>query len=348
MTAGPERAGFSEAAGRTITRIYADATAEVLEQVARRLARGITRPGWAEEKLHQLLDLQHDVSGVIAKLDKASQARAGKLIAEAYALGRSPGIVLTNVRAVEALAHDIAGLADDVMFRLSGTHPRILRWADDVYRDVISDAVKQTAAGTLSTRAAAQRALDRFTARGVTGFIDRTGQSWSLTSYAEMAVRTGTMRAHLAGTTARLQENGFDLVEVQGLTESCPVCLPWQGAILSLSGTSPQYPALSLAIDAGLFHPNCRHDIDAFTPGFTKPPDLAPDGTVRQNYEDRMRQRALERRVRGWKYRTAAADPFGDTTETLRDRAGLRSAQADLRAFLEATGRKRLPYRESI
>ena len=62
--------------------------------------------------------------------------------------------------------------------------------------------------------------------------------------------------------------------------------------------------SVAQAIAAGLMHPNCRHTLSLYLPGVTRIPRNTedPDG-------DRARQqlRYLERGVRGWKLREAAA-----------------------------------------
>ena len=52
---------------------------------------------------------------------------------------------------------------------------------------------------------------------------------------------------------------GEDLIQVSSHKGACPLCEPWQGAVLSISGNHPTYPALADAKAAGLFHPNCAH-----------------------------------------------------------------------------------------
>ena len=41
--------------------------------------------------------------------------------------------------------------------------------------------------------------------------------------------------------------------------------MEWQGKILSSSGNNSDYPSLQEAMDGGLFHPNCRHAINALS-----------------------------------------------------------------------------------
>jgi hypothetical protein len=67
------------------------------------------------------------------------------------------------------------------------------------------------------------------------------------------------MEAHLQGTLNRLSEHGHDLVKISTHSRACPLCVPWQGRILSITGKTDGYPTLEEAKAQGLFHPNCRH-----------------------------------------------------------------------------------------
>ncbi|MFE7312061.1 phage minor capsid protein [Streptomyces sp. NPDC057555] len=54
-------------------------------------------------------------------------------------------------------------------------------------------------------RQATQAAMERFADRGFRTFIDRFGRAWSMTSYAEMAVRTALGRAAVEAYGDRLR-----------------------------------------------------------------------------------------------------------------------------------------------
>lgn len=95
--------------------------------------------------------------------------------------------------------------------------------------------------------------------RGLVALIDRGGRRWSFEAYSKMLTRTMLVRTANQGMTNRLQQNGYDLVQVSDHLDECPLCRPWEGKILSLSGNHPKYPVVDKARDGGLFHPNCRH-----------------------------------------------------------------------------------------
>jgi hypothetical protein len=236
----------------------------------------------------------------------------------------------------------------------------ILRDVLDAYRSVITAAVSRTVTGAQTRRQAAQAAWQQFMARGISGFTDRAGRRWQLSSYVEMAVRTVTQRAAVQGQTDRLAAAGVDLMMVSDAPQECALCRPWEGEILTQGTetgdiTVPHQltdepvtvhvaATLAAAMLAGLFHPNCRHSVSAYLPGVSRPapkPTADPDGD-----KARQRQRALERKIR-----RAKVEEAGALDEDARKAAGrkVRAAQAQLRDHLAAHPElKRLRYREQI
>ena len=99
--------------------------------------------------------------------------------------------------------------------------------------------------------------------RGITGFVDAAGKRWNMETYAEMIARTTPRQAMIEGTKNRLLEHGHDLAEIiGGIGENtCETCEAWDGRIVSLTGKTSGYPTLDEARDAGVFHPQCTHNI---------------------------------------------------------------------------------------
>lgn len=91
--------------------------------------------------------------------------------------------------------------------------------------------------------------------RGFTALIDRGSKRWKIDTYAEMLVRTHTIKANNAGFSNRLLENGLELVEMSSHGSSCPICKEYEGKVFSLTGNDKRFgKAPTLPI-----HPNCRH-----------------------------------------------------------------------------------------
>lgn len=218
-----------EAFAKALSDLYGDAAAHLIGLVAQRLAAGIDERGWAETKLSEVLRLRRDSQRFVAALASQVDGTLLELIAEAYSAGvlaaggpgvteAQPGIVATNRGAVQAYAAELAGT-------LQSTHTRILRTAEDVYRDVIADVAGRGVVGVQTRRQVASEAVRRFAARGIAGFTDRAGRNWELASYAEMASRTAMGQAHLQGGIDRYTQQGRYLVIVSDAPEECGLCL---------------------------------------------------------------------------------------------------------------------------
>jgi hypothetical protein len=78
-----------------------------------------------------------------------------------------------------------------------------------------------------------------------------------------MLIRTKAVEARNRGLINRLVENGVDLVQVSTHNSEHEACRRWEGRILSITGNTAGIPTVQDAVDAGLFHPNCKHAINA-------------------------------------------------------------------------------------
>lgn len=331
---------------KTVADIYGDAAARLLRLVAHRLARGIDEPGWAEAKLLELLNLRSDAQAVLAALAESGPAAVEAavttsaergIVEAARELQVEPNLrARTNTAAVDALAREAVG-------QVQATHLRILRSTEDIYRRVVAEtSAPGVVTGSETRRAAAQRALDRWATHGITGFVDRSGRRWELQSYAEMATRTAAGRAQVEGRLATYIAEGRDLVIVSDAPQECSACRPWEGRVLSISGADRRYPSVRQAVADGLLHANCRHDLRPYVEGLTKRMTHTADPA---GDRARQEQRRLERGVRAWKRREAAAM----TPDAQREaRAKVREWQDRLRRHVEAHDLMRQRHREQV
>ena len=377
----PVSPAMAEDLAREVGLLYQDAEAALLELLAKALEADIDSPRWAELKLASIGNLRTAVETVAEALQADTTGAVRQALVTAYNRGRQAAVAelgaldigrelvardtLPGAPAVDRLA---ASMAEDTR----PVYQRITRAVVDTYRRIIGRASGTQMLTGMTRRQASQRALDQFATRGVTGFVDSAGRSWDMASYAEMAVRSVTARAAIEGHIDALAEIRVGLVIVSDAPLECPLCAPWEGEILTLGPTSgPHTVRLEHAIQptglrsalrppetvavhvagslvearaAGLFHPNCRHSLGAYLPGVTtRPPHHATPGTT---YADTQRQRAIERHIRHWKRRQAAA-----MDEQARRRAGayVRKWQAAMREHVDAhEDLRRKPAREQI
>lgn len=326
--------------------VYEAAERDAMEAVSRRLARGIEDPGWAAAKQAEMAAIRRELQAGVASLNSSVPGALEELLDNAHRAGAQAAAASIGADTVVPAAsrRAVQFLAQEVAINMAATHFGILRQSQDVYRSVIADVAGSGVAGGATRRVVAQRALSQWADRGITGFTDRAGRKWQLDSYAEMSTRTAINRAHLEGRAGKLTDNGKDLVIVTDSPDECPLCRPWEGKVLSLSGRTEGYPRLDDARGSGLFHPGCTHTFSAYVEGLSR--IMSPRETQdAAGYQERQRQRHLEAQVRRWKRRGVTAITPAERALT---RSKVRDYQAELRAHLAVTGRRRNYARESI
>ncbi|WP_404959026.1 phage minor capsid protein [Streptomyces sp. 147326] len=365
----PIHPGMVEPLAERTRDLYAAAENRLLGIIARQLAAGLDAPSWAEQKLSAVQAMRRASQAVVDELHQAVTLDVHDAVAQSYNEGHRAAVAelgampddarrLVDDRLPQAQAVD--RLAQETVDVVTSTHRGILRAIVDGFRAVVSEVTATVALGTGTRRQATQDAMRRWADEGVTSFRDKSGRRWQLTSYAEMAVRTATGRAATEAHMRTLAEHGVDLVVVSDSPRECHLCRPWEGKVLTIGGPAgartvevehatqdgvmvPVRVAGSLdeARLAGLQHPNCRHSVSAYTPGLTvvEKARSDPDG-----YKAGQRQREIERQIRQYKRRQAAA-----VTPEAKRAAGvkLRQWQGAMRTHLAAHPElRRLRHRE--
>lgn len=204
---------------------------------------------------------------------------------------------------------------------LGKTDLQILRVADDEFRRaaVTAGSAVFKESEILTRQTIAQKQLDEFAKQGITAITYSDGRKMPVTSYAEMVGRTMSGHAAIQANINHYSQHGFDLLLVSAHFGACQLCTPWEGRVLSQSGQDLKYPSLQGAIAAGLFHPNCNHNVAPWREGLPIPEvRLDPeqqklidehgyDKAQQITYQAQQRQREIERKIREWKLREATA-----------------------------------------
>lgn len=318
---------------------------EMLESAALALRGDQDRDGWEAQALARVrlwrTQAERGVAGALAELGVA--VRVALLGAQregaAAALVDLPDEPVAQPQGLRGVLLSERRLGAQLAAALQSA-PRLL---EATLREAVRAGVDEVRAGKATRRNGSQQVLDKLVAQGVTGFRDSAGRNWSLSSYTEMAVRTETQARALAAGDAAIRAVGISQVIVSDSPRECPLCRPFEGKVLEMEGDGVDGPeTLTSARAKGFQHPNCTHSYSAYIPGVTKldKPKANPDG-----YEQKQRQRALERQVRSAKRAEALAlDPAAKAAA----RARVRDRQTQLREYVAANGLKRQPGRESV
>lgn len=356
MPVSPDRARLL---AKALLEIYQDAETQLLQRIAKRLAVGIDEPSWADRQLLAVQALRLDTRQLLILLETKGLEALAEAILTAY--NRGVALAGTDLMATgNHVAIAFGGVNTNAVRTLVTEGQRALRAMtlpiQSAQASIYSDVVRQTASrmltGTVTRREASAQALATWARKGITGFTDRGGRSWDMASYAEMVGRTTAGNAIVQGHVDRLVDNGHDLGIISDAPAECAACRPWEGKLVSLTGRTPPgrlgefvvKGSLAQAKDEGLFHPGCRHTLNRFIDGVTRPMTNTEDP---EGDKLRQQQRAKERRIRALKREVLAVEEL-DPVAAKMAKAKLRAYTRDYRSWIEENGLKRLPYRESL
>ena len=311
----------SDAQLREIVEAYRLAEEQLASLVAQAVERGATGTAQFHRGQQEALrELIRESEKVLKQLDGKTMPMVRDIILRDYhaaihSTGAYEGAAIPQGIAAAGTQAIITETVDAA--RLS--YQSILRSQADVYRKVQQVAAVEAVTSGVNRLQRVQSTLNKFADQGVSSFTDRSGRRWSMDTYAEMIVRTAVNRAGNEGRIHGFRQNGVNLVIASSHKACAPQCLPYQGRVLSLDGTSGPVvidlpgggsttvhvvASLQEAIKNGYHHVNCRHTESAYIPGMTIP---EPVETDQEDYELAQRQRQIERNIRRWKLRESTA-----------------------------------------
>ncbi|MFI8660717.1 phage minor capsid protein [Rhodococcus qingshengii] len=359
---------FAARLAEAIGQVYADAEVTLLKLIADRVAKGLDAPNWAERQLIEVQNLRADVRRYANSLDEVSAKEIESAVSRAHSRGAAVGQAEVAAVRAQPITFSAAGVIDtravsalayETINASRSAQAYMLRSTDDAYRRVIAEVSGRVITGVQTRQQAAQQALNNLARQGITGFVDARNRQWSASSYVEMALRTSTHRALMQGHAERLQAAGFDLVLISSHPNPAPMCQPYEGKVLSLSGNmsgtvqtnnaldgSPMsvevYSSIAEARMNGFEHPNCKHSHTLLVPGASQPA-VAPYDP--QGYKDSQKQRYLERGVRRAREHLAVQLTAADKKAA---RARVKTWQDRAKEHSERTGIPRRLDRERV
>lgn len=318
---------------------------------------GFNWSAWQAEKVKALERFRKENEAIMREYRNTIQEGTRKLLEEQYREGEE--------READFLSDDgiFGGVADDSFFEIfdekieslieevqgkeTTVEKAALRMMDDVYRQTIVRADTALQTGSVTLQQAIELAVEDFARQGINCIEYRDGRRVNIADYVYMALKTSNTRANLLGGAKQRAALGIDTVRVSSYGGCSETCLPWQGGIYiddvygvwdgetygnkGKSKSGKWYLLLSVAITAGLFHPNCRHTLTSYTENSDPSPQM--DGEkIRKQYKLEQKQRAMERVIRKWKRMQAASeDPVMQKAYGKK----VREAQKNLREFIE-------------
>lgn len=309
---------------------------------------------WQSAKLRDVRRFRRENEKILGEYMPTIEEETEKVLQEQYAEGGADSFFGSSDPKLKSLIHEMQN--NEVRVKQG-----CLRYMNDVYRKTILRTATAMNAGGMSLHKAVDEATEDFLAQGIRCIRYSNGRLVNIATYAEMALRTCNTRAMLMGEAKQRERMGIDTVLVSQYGACSDTCLPWQGRVyiddvfqtyngprtgsFGISRNGRQYMLLSVAIKAGLFHPNCRHTITTWIEGVSTMPKPMDAKEIERINKLEKTQRALERKVRKAKRQ---AEGLTDPEAQKAAKAKVREAQAELREFVKKNGDvlRRDPWRE--
>jgi len=301
---------------------------------------------WQAAKLRDLRRFRRENTAILGEYRDRIDAGTRTLLEEGAAQGGADGFFRMSDERMTALLNEMQQANEQ-------SERAALRYMNDVYRKTILRTAAAMQAGGQTLQQATDAATRDFLDQGIACIRYRNGRRVNISTYAEMALRTAGTRAMLMGEAAQRERLGLDTVLVSQYGACSKTCLPWQGLVYiddvfqpyhgthtpggtyGVSRNGRQYPLLSVAMQGGLFHPNCRHTLSTWVEGVSTRPRPMDKAKVEAAARLEARQRALERSVRKAKRQAAG---LCDPAAAKAARARVRAAQKELRDFVADHG----------
>lgn len=316
-------------------------------------------PAWQALKIRKLEQYRKQNKALMKEyrpvIDEATEQMLREQFDEGWEQTQQELIEIDPERAKQSIPDDhffgvnhrrLNSLIDEIQTTESRVERAALRTMEDTYRQTISRVELSMSAGAITLPQAIDMAVKDFLAQGICCVEYKDGRRVNIADYAQMALRTAATRSMLLGEAQRRAEFGVDTVLVSQYGACSETCLPWQGKVYiddvwgawagersgdrGLSNDGHWYMLLSVAVNKGLFHPNCRHTLMTWRRGDPIPPPMDGD-KIRKTAALEQQQRGLEREVRKWK---RMAEGTLDEVQKKACQQKAREAQKNVQEFI--------------
>ena len=282
-------------------------------------------PAWQAEKVKSLERFRKENEAIMREYRETISKETRVLLEEQFHESAGEADELFESGISESVTDDsffdiwdekLESLIEEMQGKERMVQTAALRTMDDVYRQTLVRADTALQTGSVTLQKAIELAVEDFAKQGINCIEYRDGRRVNIADYAYMALKTSNTRAALLGGAKQRMALGIDTVRVSSYGGCSDTCLPWQGNVYiddvfavfggevagdrGKSRNGIWYMLLSVAVKAGLFHPNCRHTLTSYREGAREPMRFDEE-KVRENYRLEQKQRAMERKIRKWK-----------------------------------------------
>lgn len=354
---------YLEGLSDDIIEIYSQLETEILQDMARRIARlgRITEATrWQAQMLAEAGGLKKNIARILAKYDKAIIRQVTETFTEALETNaRNDNRIFKAMTGRTVSAPNAQAMLSTIqkchsdLSRLTLTtaatsQQQFVQQANRVYMDVQS--------GAFDYNTAMKSAADELSKRGITTVRYENGKPIirSIESAVRMNILTSINQTAANQTLSNAEELGVERFEVTAHIGSRPDHAAWQGKIYT---RKELYSICELGTATGLCGINCRHSFYPYFEGMEEhytgeDLDEMASKTVTYNgeelsrYEGEQKLRGVERKIRQYKRQALTQEAAGADSTQARRKLG--EWQAAARDFTKQTGIARDSAREYI
>ena len=352
-----------------IIEIYSQLEADILQDMARRIARvgkitDMTK--WQAQMLAEAGGLKKNITRILAKYDKAIVKQVKDTFTEALETSAkndnrifkaATGRTVSAPNAQQMLAtiqkchSDLSRLT---LTTAATTQTQFIREANRVYMNVQS--------GAFDYDTAMKDAADELAKRGIATVQYENGRpvTRSIESAVRMNILTSVNQTAANQTLNNCEELDCDLVETSAHIGARPEHEEWQGQIFSRSGNNKKYRPFSvceLGSVTGICGINCKHSFYPYFEGMAEhytekeldemaSEEVSYNGEKMTRYEGEQKLRGIERNIRHYKRQALTEEAAG--VDNTKARRKLGEWQAAARDFTKQTGIERDRAREYV
>lgn len=361
----------------TIDSVYIDLEAQLMQNIARHLRdwdKPIDTDRWLMQKLSEIGKLNKENIKIIAQMSGISQTAAERMLFEAaeeavkmmepgFRYMARQGLIDSVVEADKSknVKQVMKNLQKQAKDSLNLTNTTMLHKTQEAFKSLIQNTAEEalkilnsnTAAaitGAEARQQALRKTIRQFNDKGITGFVDKSGRNWTPEAYINMCMRTTAGSVANEVQTARCEDMGVNLIQIDSHSGARPKCAKDQGKIFSLDNTSGTtedlngrkiryYPwnSSSYGEPDGILGINCGHHKFPFVPGVNIQRHFPTEDMDANNrlYKQTQVQRALERDVRKQKRECMMFDELEDKDAFEESAVKLKSKEAKLKNYVD-------------
>lgn len=174
-----------------------------------------------------------------------------------------------NIDSLTQLHKDaIELISENIVSSLNEATNLVGRQIEDKIREIgLKDTSMKFATGN-TIKQMQKELVNSLIDEGLTCIKDKLGRSIPISVYAETLARSIVAETQNTCIKNTMKEHDKDLVKMSKHYTACPVCVPYEGRVYSLSGKDTRFPSINTVpgFKAGYnnIHPRCRHRITPY------------------------------------------------------------------------------------